>query len=212
MKSLIPNLSITEGKATTTSLDIASNFTKRHDVVLRAIENLDCSKEFNRHNFVETSYQDSSNRSQPMHIITRDGFAFLCMGFTGKKAAEWKEKYIKSFNKMENELQKKYLQAKLKNKKTLQSEWKAFPKLMVEAHYDDGSSIQFLQNKGLSTDGEIPEQYMEIPVSMFMSFRNLAKNGNLWASNLLKRTENIEVPLELNGVAKFHQEQKEIEN
>ena len=32
------------------------------------------------------------------------GFAFLAMGFTGKKAAEWKEKYIVAFNTMEEEL------------------------------------------------------------------------------------------------------------
>jgi Rha family phage regulatory protein len=212
MKSLIPNLMITEGTATTTSLDVATNFGKRHTEVLRKIKDLECSTGFSERNFASAEYKDAQGKPRPMYLITRDGFSILVMGFTGKEAMTWKEKYIKAFNKMEVELQKQFLNAKLKNKKALQSEWKALPKLMIEAHYDDGSSIQFLQNKGLSPSGEIHEQYMEIPVSMFMSFRNLAKSGNPYAINLLKRTENIEVPLELNGVEKFHQEQKKIKN
>ncbi|MGI9701007.1 Rha family transcriptional regulator [Pseudomonas aeruginosa] len=36
--------------------------------------------------------------------MTRDGFTFLCMGFTGEEAARWKEAYINAFNKMEQAL------------------------------------------------------------------------------------------------------------
>ena len=36
--------------------------------------------------------------------MTRDGFSILCMGFTGNKAMEWKEKYINAFNEMESGL------------------------------------------------------------------------------------------------------------
>lgn len=36
--------------------------------------------------------------------MTRDGFSLLAMGFTGKKAIEWKIKYINAFNKMEAEI------------------------------------------------------------------------------------------------------------
>ncbi|WXF31053.1 Rha family transcriptional regulator (plasmid) [Pseudomonas aeruginosa] len=36
--------------------------------------------------------------------MTRDGFTFLCIGFTGKEAARWKEAYINAFNKMEQAL------------------------------------------------------------------------------------------------------------
>jgi hypothetical protein len=39
-----------------------------------------------------------------MYEITRDGFAFLAMGFTGRKAAQWKETFIAAFNAMEQEL------------------------------------------------------------------------------------------------------------
>ena len=60
------------------------------------------SPEFGRHNFAPTSYTDQWNRKQRCYAITRDGFTALGMGFTGKKAAQFKELYIKRFNKMEN--------------------------------------------------------------------------------------------------------------
>ena len=40
----------------------------------------------------------------PAFLMTRDGFALLAMGFTGKRALHWKLKYIEAFNAMENEL------------------------------------------------------------------------------------------------------------
>ena len=36
--------------------------------------------------------------------MTRDGFTLLAMGFTGKKALEWKIRYIQAFNEMERKL------------------------------------------------------------------------------------------------------------
>ncbi len=83
----------------TTSLIIAEVFEKRHDNVLQDIKKLECSDEFRLLNFQERDYVDSRGKTQPMYIITRDGFSFLVMGYTGKKAAEFKEKFIKSFNK-----------------------------------------------------------------------------------------------------------------
>ena len=78
----------------TTSLAVSNSFGKKHKDVLRAIENLECSKEFNERNFTLISYTDSMNRPKPAYEITRDGFVFLCMGFTGSAAAQWKEKYM----------------------------------------------------------------------------------------------------------------------
>ena len=39
-----------------------------------------------------------------MYYMTRDGFTFLAMGFTGKVAAQFKEAYINAFNEMEEKL------------------------------------------------------------------------------------------------------------
>lgn len=89
-------------EAVTSSRLVAEYFHKRHDTVIRAIENLNCSEEFNRHNFAEITYTDSRGRKQPEYLMTKDGFTILAMGFTGAKAMQFKESYINAFNKMEN--------------------------------------------------------------------------------------------------------------
>lgn len=89
-----------------TSLDISNRFGKQHKNVMQAIENLDCSPEFGRLNFKPSSYNNSQNKAQPMFELTRDGFVFLCMGFTGPQAALWKERYITAFNEMEQALRR----------------------------------------------------------------------------------------------------------
>ena len=88
-------------KAICTSNLIAEVFEKLHKNVLQSIENLDCSKEFTELNFKLSKYKDSTGRTLPCYEITRDGFSFLVMGFTGSRAAIWKEKYIHAFNKLE---------------------------------------------------------------------------------------------------------------
>lgn len=99
-----PDLAIIEGQITTTSQQIAAHFGKRHDTVLRAIRNMECSAEYRLRNFAESSYRNEQGKEQPCYRLTRDGFVFLAMGFTGKDAAQWKEAYITAFNKMEQEL------------------------------------------------------------------------------------------------------------
>ena len=96
---------IDNGKMFTTSLIVAQAFDKEHKNVLRDIETLDCSPEFRQLNFEHTPYVHPQNReTYPAYRLTRDGFAFLAMGFTGKKAAAWKEKFLMAFNAMEEAL------------------------------------------------------------------------------------------------------------
>ncbi|HHW1662346.1 TPA: Rha family transcriptional regulator [Pseudomonas aeruginosa] len=97
---------IVDGQPTTTSLDVAARFGKRHADVIRAISKLDCSSEFTERNFALSEYADPTGRALPQYRMTRDGFTFLCMGFTGKEAAKWKEAYINAFNRLEQELRK----------------------------------------------------------------------------------------------------------
>ena len=85
----------------TTSLDVAEKFGKQHFHVLRDIKNLECSDEFRQSNFGLSEYKDDRGKDQKSYLISRGGFSFLAMGFTGKKAAEWKEKYIQAFDQME---------------------------------------------------------------------------------------------------------------
>ena len=100
-----PYLAIINGVIKTTSLKVADHFGKQHKSVLRSIKNLDCSSEFSGRNFALTSSDviqpNGGLRKEPSYELTRDGFTFLAMGFTGKEAAKWKEAYINAFNKME---------------------------------------------------------------------------------------------------------------
>lgn len=97
-----------DGQLITNSLMVAKYFGKRHDTVLLKISNLKCSTTFRLHNFMESSYLNKQKKSQPMYQITRDGFAFLGMGFTGQKAAYWKEQFINAFNQMETQIHEQH--------------------------------------------------------------------------------------------------------
>ncbi|ENS0909605.1 Rha family transcriptional regulator, partial [Escherichia coli] len=99
-----PDVTIKNGRAVTTSIAIAEFFGKRHDNVLRAIANIECSEKFNALNFEDVTYTDTKGKKRPMYQITKNGFVFLVMGFTGKKAAAFKEAYIAEFDRMEAEL------------------------------------------------------------------------------------------------------------
>ncbi|MBI6628319.1 Rha family transcriptional regulator [Pontibaca salina] len=90
----------------TTSRIIADRFGKRHDNVQRDIRNLiEESPDWGVLNFEETPYVESANgQTYQMYEMTRDGYSMLVMGFTGKKAMEWKIKFLEAFNAMEAKL------------------------------------------------------------------------------------------------------------
>lgn len=94
----------TNDQAMTSSLLVAKEFGKEHNKVVRDINNLACSQEFRAANFGESSYVSEQGKEFPMFTMTKDGFSFLVMGYTGKKAAQFKEAYINAFNKMESEI------------------------------------------------------------------------------------------------------------
>lgn len=99
-----PDVTIENGRAVTTSVAIAEFFRKMHKDVLKKIDNLECSEKFSERNFAPTEYLDEQGKKRPMYQITKNGFVFLVMGFTGKKAAAFKEAYIAEFDRMEAEL------------------------------------------------------------------------------------------------------------
>ncbi|ENT5022077.1 Rha family transcriptional regulator [Salmonella enterica] len=105
-----PEIRIINGQAVTSSLAVADYFIKLHADVIRKIESLECSTLFRQRNFAFTSISinqpNGGTRKLPCYQITRDGFAFLAMGFTGKRAAQFKEAYINAFNQMEKQLSK----------------------------------------------------------------------------------------------------------
>lgn len=89
------------------SLMVAKMFNKTHQHVLRDIAKITESKsglseEFRVHNFVKSSYKDSTGRKLPCYDMTRDGFTVIVMGYTGQRAMRFKETYIHRFNEMES--------------------------------------------------------------------------------------------------------------
>lgn len=104
---MINNVEIVEiinNQPMTNSLKIAEVFGKRHKNILSGIKSLKCSQEFNELNFKLVNYTDCKGEQRPMYNITKDGFVFLVMGYTGEKACRFKELYIKTFNEMAEKL------------------------------------------------------------------------------------------------------------
>ena len=91
-----------DGKLSTTSKIISDVFGKVHRVTLKAIDELDCSDEFRQHHYMLSYYLSPQNKKIKCYNITEQGFYFLAMGFTGKKAATWKEAFIEEFDRLRN--------------------------------------------------------------------------------------------------------------
>lgn len=137
MKSLVPMddygiFADSHDTARVDSLYVARAFEKEHKNVLRDIARITApksglSEEFNRLNFELVNYKDAKGEKRPCYYLTRDGFTMLTMGYTGKKAMEFKEKYIRRFNEMEEQI------------KSLVNARQQFPKLtkMVKAIHDN---------------------------------------------------------------------------
>lgn len=97
-------LSMQSGEPVASSRQIAENFQKNHNHVLRDIDSLKKDVSNFGQMFFETTAPDSYGREQRAYLMNRDGFTLLAMGFTGKAALEWKLKYIAAFNEMEKKL------------------------------------------------------------------------------------------------------------
>lgn len=97
-------LSMQSGEPVASSRQIAENFAKNHNHVLRDIDSLKKDVSNFGQMFFETTVPDSYGREQRAYLMNRDGFTLLAMGFTGKAALEWKLKYIAAFNEMEKKL------------------------------------------------------------------------------------------------------------
>ena len=100
-------LSTQNGEPVASSRDVAKRFGKRHDHVVRDIEEIlkGLPKNGDTPMFFKSEYTHPQNRQKyPMYLMNRDGFSLLAMGFTGKEAVQWKLKYIEAFNAMEKQL------------------------------------------------------------------------------------------------------------
>lgn len=95
------------GQIVVSSRMVAERFGKRHDNVLRDIEELSKTIDLKIEGyFILNNYTASNGKSNKEYLMNRDGFTLLAMGFTGKEALKFKLAYIEAFNKMEEALKK----------------------------------------------------------------------------------------------------------
>jgi Rha family phage regulatory protein len=103
----VPNMApvgIVDGRPMADSREIAATFGRQHKDVLRAYRDLNCSDDFRRRNFAPFKIKDLNGESLSHVLMTKNGFSFLVLGFTGTPAAVFKEAYIERFDAMEQEL------------------------------------------------------------------------------------------------------------
>lgn len=130
-------------EAMTDSLMVADSFGKLHKDVLEKIEKiLADSAENSAQCFKLSHYKDASGKMNKRYLMNRDGFTFLVMGFTGKKADKWKWEYIHAFNSMESVIREKstqtWIETRRAGKLTRKSETDTLKRL-VEYAREQGS-------------------------------------------------------------------------
>ncbi|MGK4099196.1 Rha family transcriptional regulator [Ligilactobacillus salivarius] len=132
-------------QAVTTSLILAEAFEKEHSKVIRSIEQkINGAKNgLVKNMFAEATYLDRKGEQRKMYYLNRDGFTFIAMGFTGRKADEFKLKYIDAFNRMEEQIRNQSLQ-------------------LVTANADDLKRANLLYKiANLTSDEELKEQSLK---------------------------------------------------
>jgi len=86
----------------TDSLKVAEYFGKRHEYVLRRIQDIIEKGIFQEHTFVlvlrDVKQGNGAIQQRPMYQMDKDGFSLLAFGFTGDKAHQFKLEYIRAFN------------------------------------------------------------------------------------------------------------------
>lgn len=126
-------------QAVTTSLNLAESFEKQHKHVLRDIDALEKDVSNFGQMFVEGNEPDSYGRDRRVIYMNRDGFTILAMGFTGKKALQFKLKYIDAFNQMEEHIKENQMQ--------LPSDPMEILKLTFEAQENTNKKVKEVENR-----------------------------------------------------------------
>lgn len=107
-------ISVHDNTLTTTSVQVADVFNKRHRDIVRKIDKLEIPNKFRERNFTLTDFIDKNGDTQKYYEMSKDGFVFLVMSFTGKLANQIKIAYIDAFNFMADKLHSQQ-QAKLES-------------------------------------------------------------------------------------------------
>lgn len=98
-----PLVKIENGKPMTTSVAVADYFERKHKHVMDSIREILSAvpDTFAGPNFRPSEYIGKDGRTLPCYLLTRSGFAMTALGFTGKKALDFRRAYIDRFEEME---------------------------------------------------------------------------------------------------------------
>lgn len=134
---------LSKNEAVCSSLDVAKMFGKNHQHVLEKIDKLAVENSTTKKFYHFSRYKAKDNQYHRICHMNRDGFSLLAMGFNGKRALEWKLKYIEAFNKMESIIREKstqmWISAREAGKLTRKSETDVIKEL-IEYAKSQGSS------------------------------------------------------------------------
>lgn len=145
-------------QAVTSSLQVAETFGKEHYHVLEAIEAKISSPENSgqyQKMFAEGTYKDKSGKSNKLYYMNRDGFSFIVMGFTGRKADTFKLQYIDAFNAMEQQVKFQVPSTLPEALRLAADQAEKISVLQPKADYTD----KMLANPGLETTSVIAKNY-----------------------------------------------------
>jgi Rha family phage regulatory protein len=106
MNNHLPLVKIENGRPMTTSMAVADYFERQHKDVLESIRNILAvvPEDFSRRNFPPREYKDSRGHIRRSYLLSKSGFAMTALGFTGKRAIEFRLAYVQRFDEMEAEL------------------------------------------------------------------------------------------------------------
>jgi Rha family phage regulatory protein len=180
-----------KGTPVTNSLLVAEKFGKRHADVIRGIDTIikQTPEYQSKRNFALSEYHDASGKSNPLYIMTRDGFSILVMGFTGENAMRFKWDFIDAFNKMEEQLKSGFsldsITRKDLAKMLLESEEeKERLQLTIETQKPKVKYYEaVLSSDNLMTVTEIAKNYGWSAVTLNATLQSLGvqyKKGNKW--------------------------------
>ena len=138
---------------------------------------------FNNLNFWEIKYKDAKGEYRPEYIMTKDGFTLLSMGFTGKKAMEFKIAYIERFNAMES-----FIKSLISTK----HEYPAFTEAVLMAHeepkhYHFSNEVNMIYRILFGTDAKTIREERGIPQGG--SIRPYLSDAEIKTIEFLQRTD-----------------------
>ncbi|MDT2580047.1 Rha family transcriptional regulator [Enterococcus raffinosus] len=162
-------------QAVTSSLQVAENFEKRHDNTLRDIDQLKKDVLNFEEMFFEVLEKDSYGRERRVIYMNRDGFTILAMGFTGKKALQFKLKYIEAFNQMEKHIKSK------QHTKNINSGLEEIKRMNAQARVMNATSRQakLLMDMAKDTTSEVNKALLQDKAVEVLNGENLLEMPTL---------------------------------